>query len=150
MGLLDRLSRVSDPRYVPRNFLIEPRNFGRSPFPQWHRVEGDWAMEKRAQLDASISQHQVTYGVREIYMQKPRTTKITDLAVQLDVEYYRLQKMFSGQIIMQMVDLARLRLLVGPRLDYWMMRGENAEYIRAQERELQRRRSGRAPGRSAL
>ncbi|WP_141385732.1 hypothetical protein [Microbacterium maritypicum] len=72
-------------------------------------------------------------------------TKITDLAVELEVEYYRLQKMLSGQIVMQMVDLARLRLLIGPRLDYWMMRGENAEYIRAQERELHRKKMSRAP-----
>ncbi len=94
----------------------------------------------RARLDASISQHQVTYGVRDIYMQKPRATKITHLAVELEIEYYRLQKMFSGQIVMQMVDLARLRLLVGPRLDYWMMRGENAQYIREKERVLERER----------
>lgn len=132
---------MSDPRYVPRNFLVEPRNFGRSPLPQWRRVNDDWTLEKRAQLDASMSQHQITYGVREIYMQKPRTTKITGLAVELEIEYYRLQKMFSGQIVMQMVDLARLRLLVGPRLDYWMMRGENAEYIREKERALERERA---------
>ncbi|WP_372968407.1 hypothetical protein [Microbacterium sp.] len=73
-------------------------------------------------------------------MQKPRITKITDLAVEVEIEYNRLQKMLGGLIIMQMVDLARLRLLVGPRLDYWMMRGESAEYIRAMERELQRKR----------
>ncbi|GEC74190.1 hypothetical protein GCM10010213_03360 [Microbacterium maritypicum] len=136
---------MSDPRYVPRDFLIEPRDFGRSPSPRWQRAEDDWTLEKRAQLDASISQHQISYGVRERYMQKPRMTKITDLAVELEVEYYRLQKMLSGQIVMQMVDLARLRLLIGPRLDYWMMRGENAEYIRAQERELHRKKMSRAP-----
>ncbi|WP_262002018.1 hypothetical protein [Microbacterium sp. Mcb102] len=131
---------MSDPRYVPRNFLVEPRDFGRTPFPQWHQAAGDWSLEMRARLDASISQHQVTYGVRDIYMQKPRATKITHLAVELEIEYYRLQKMFSGQIVMQMVDLARLRLLVGPRLDYWMMRGENAQYIREKERVLERER----------
>ncbi|WP_313354512.1 hypothetical protein [Microbacterium sp.] len=137
---------MSDPRYVPRGFLVEPRNFGRTPFPQWQTAEDDWTLQKRAQLDASISQHQITYGVREIYMQKPRTTKITDLAVELEMDYHRLQKMFSGQIVMQMVDLARLRLLVGPRLDYWMMRGETAQYVRAMEREFHRRKERQTQG----
>ena len=77
-------------------------------------------------------------------MQKPRITKITDLAVELDIEYHRLQKILGGLIIIQMVDLARLRLLVGPRLDYWMMRGENAAYIRAMERELHRKKERQA------
>lgn len=130
---------MSDPRYVPRDFLIEPRDFGRRPFPEWRPVADDWSLEQRAQLDASRSQHQISYGVRELYMQKPRVTKITDLAVEVEIEYNRLQKMLGGRIIMQMVDLARLRLLVGPRLDYWMMRGENVEYIRAMERELRRK-----------
>ncbi len=79
-------------------------------------------------------------------MQKPRTTKITDLAVELEMDYHRLQKMFSGQIVMQMVDLARLRLLVGPRLDYWMMRGETAQYVRAMEREFHRRKERQTQG----
>ena len=135
---------MSDPRYVPRSFLIEPRDFGRRPFPDWRPVDGDWTLEKRAQLDASVSQHQISYGVRELYMQKPRMTKITDLAVELDVEYNRLQKMLGGLIIMQMVDLARLRLLVGTRLDYWMMRGESAEYVRAMEREFHRMKARQA------
>lgn len=77
-------------------------------------------------------------------MQKPRTTKITDLAVELEIEYNRLQKMLGGLLVMQMVDLARLRLLVGPRLDYWMMRGESAEYVRAMERELARKKERQA------
>lgn len=125
---------------MPRDFLIEPRDFGRRPLPAWREIGDDWSLEQRAQLDASRSQHQISYGVRELYMQKPRITKITDLAVEVEIEYNRLQKMLGGLIIMQMVDLARLRLLVGPRLDYWMMRGESAEYIRAMERELQRKR----------
>ncbi|MFJ3473459.1 hypothetical protein ACIPJ1_11030 [Microbacterium maritypicum] len=131
---------MSTPRYVPRDFLAEPRDFGRRPSPQWNLIEDGWTLEKRAQLDASISQHQISYGVREIYMQKPHITKITDLAEELEIEYNRLQKMLGGLIIMQMVDLARLRLLVGPRLDYWMMRGEAAQYVRAMEREFHRKK----------
>lgn len=135
---------VSDPRYVPRDFLVEPRDFGRRPFPDWKWIEDDWSFARKAQLDASQSQHQICYGVRELYMQKPRMTKITDLAAELEIEYNRLQKMLGGLVVMQMVDLARLRLLVGPRLDYWMMRGENAEYIRAVERDLNRQKERQA------
>lgn len=82
-------------------------------------------------------------------MQKPRITKITDLAVELEIEYNRLQKMLGGLLVMQMVDLARLRLLVGPRLDYWMMRGESAEYVRAMERELARKKEREAQAQRA-
>ncbi|MBP2376879.1 hypothetical protein JOF42_000374 [Microbacterium phyllosphaerae] len=71
-------------------------------------------------------------------------TKITDLAAELEIEYNRLQKMLGGLIVMQMVDLARLRLLVGTRLDYWMMRGEAAEYVRAMEREFHRMKERQA------
>lgn len=128
---------------MPRSFLIEPQDFGRRPLPDWKRIEDDWSLERRAQLDASISQHQISYGVRD-YMQKPRITKITDLAMELEIEYNRLQKMLGGLIIMQMVDLARLRHFVGPRLDYWMLRGESAEYVRAMRRELDRKKERQA------
>lgn len=135
---------MSDPRYVPRSFLVEPRDFGRRPSPQWRLIEDDWTFQQRAQLDASISQHGISYGVRAIYMRPPHVTKITDLAEELEVEYNRLQKMLGGLVIMQMEDLARLRLLVGTRLDYWMMRGEAAQYVRAMEREFHRKKERQA------
>ena len=134
---------MSDPRYVPRDFLVDPRDFGRRPTPQWRLPEEDWSFRKRAQLDASVSQHQISYGVRELYMQKPRSTKITDLAIEIEVNYSRLQKILSGLAVMQMEDLARLRLVVGTRLDYWMMRGEAAHYVRAMEREFFRKKERR-------
>uniref|UniRef100_UPI001C303E15 hypothetical protein n=1 Tax=Microbacterium sp. GbtcB4 TaxID=2824749 RepID=UPI001C303E15 len=76
------------------------------------------------------SQHNLSRGVRELYLDEKRK-EVTDLAQEIEVEYPRLQKMLAGRIVMQMVDLARLRLLGGARLDYWMMRGDSAEYIRA-------------------
>lgn len=135
---------MTAPRYVPRDFLVEPRDFGRRPSPQWRFIEDDWTFQRRAQLDASISQHGISYGVREIYMRAPNATKITDLAAELEVEYNRLQKMLGGLVVMQMEDLARLRLLVGTRLDYWMMRGEAAQYVRAMEREFHRKKERQA------
>ncbi|MBT2496204.1 hypothetical protein J7E45_11345 [Microbacterium sp. ISL-59] len=114
---------MSDPRYVPRDFLVYPGEFGRLPSLQWRRVEEDWSLERRAQREASITQHQISYGVRALYMQKPRSTKLTDLATELQVEYHRLQKMLRGVVVMQMVDVARLRLLVGVDQGCWSERG---------------------------
>lgn len=139
---------MSDPRYVPRDFLAEPRDFGRRPRAVWRLIEDDWTLERRAQLDASISQHNISRGVRELYLIEKRK-KVTDLAQEIEVEYHRLQKMLAGRIVMQMVDLARLRLLVGARLDYWMMRGESAEYIRAVERDLHRKKERQAQAQRA-
>lgn len=70
--------------------------------------------------------------------------KVTELAQEIEVEYHRLQKMLAGRIVMQMVDLARLRLLIGTRLDYFMMRGESADYVRAVERDFYRKKERQA------
>ncbi|MCT1364103.1 MULTISPECIES: hypothetical protein [unclassified Microbacterium] len=114
----------------------------------WRLIEDDWTLDRRAQLDASISQHNISRGVRELYLTEKRK-KVTDLAQDLEVEYHRLQKMLAGRVVMQMVDLARLRLLIGTRLDYWMMRGESAEYIRAVERDLHRKKQRQAQAQRA-
>ncbi|WP_417503837.1 hypothetical protein [Microbacterium sp.] len=135
---------MSDPRYVPRNFLVEPRDFGRRPKSQWRLIEDDWTFQRRARLDASISQHGISCGVRELCLRGPHGTKMTDLAAELEIEYNRLQKMLGGLIVMQMEDLARLRLHVGTRLDVWMMRGEAAQYVRAMEREFHRKKERQA------
>lgn len=114
--------QVSDPRYVPRDFLVYPREFGKLASVQWKPAAEDWTLERRAQREASITQHQISYGVRSIYMRKPRSMKLADLASELQVEYHRLQKMLGGVIIMQMVDVARLRLLVGGDQGCWSRR----------------------------
>lgn len=130
---------MSDPRYVPRAFLVEPRDFGRRPYPQWRDLGAEAPLVERARLEASISQHQVAAGVRELYL-RPARKKIIDLSGELEVEYNRLQKMLGGLVIMQMEDLARLRLVVGSRLDVWMLRGESARYILAVERDYYRKK----------
>ena len=114
---------MSDPRYVPRNFLVYPHEFGKLPTVQWKLVEEEWSLERRAQRAASIAQHQISYGVRSLYMRKPRSMKLADLAAELQVEYHRLQKMLGGVVVMQMVDVARLRLLVGGDQGCWSERG---------------------------
>ncbi|MFE7065597.1 hypothetical protein [Microbacterium sp. NPDC057658] len=133
---------------MPRDFLVEPRDFGRRPRAVWHLIDHDWTLERRAQLDASISQHNISRGVRELYLTEKRK-KVTELAQEIEVEYHRLQKMLAGRIVMQMVDLARLRLLIGTRLDYFMMRGESAEYVRAVERDLHRKKERQAQAQRA-
>ena len=130
---------MTSPRYVPRDFLVEPRDFGRRPYPQWREISVEAPFVEQARQDASISQHQVSTGVRELYL-RPERKKMTDLSAETQIEYHRLQKMLGGLIIMQMEDLARLRLIVGSRLDVWMMRSESAKYVLAVERDFFRKK----------
>lgn len=130
---------VSNPRYVPRKFLVVPSDFGRRVDPQWVEAPADWTSRQLAQLDASKLQHQVAYGVTNLFLKPPRTTKMTLLAAQLDMEYNRLQKLLTGGIVMQLEDFSRLRQAVGHNLDYWLLRGPSATYVRAVEADMRRK-----------
>jgi plasmid maintenance system antidote protein VapI len=120
---------------VPRDFAVYPRDFGRRAVVEWRTPDGDWTPRERAQLDASKLQNQICFGVVERYLPSSDIRSITGLAQRLGVEYDRLQKVLSGRMVMQFEDVGRLRAVVGPQLDYWMLRGPSAELFRAWEIE---------------
>ncbi|WP_150954657.1 hypothetical protein [Microbacterium testaceum] len=130
---------MSNPRYVPRQFLAVPRDFGRRLEPEWVTPDATYDQRRLAQLDASKLQHQIAYGVTELYLKPPRSTKISDLAKALNVEYNRLQKVLSGAVVMQFEDFSRLRQIIGHQMDYWILRGPAAKYVRAVEADMRRR-----------
>lgn len=93
-----------------------------------------------AQRDASRLQHQVCFGVFDIYMKRSDNSMVTKLASALDVPYDRLQKMLTGRVVMQLEDIGRLRQLIGYSLDYWMLRGPSAQFVRARDKEFKIKR----------
>lgn len=68
-------------------------------------------------------------------MQPPPSKTISGLASALGVAYNRLQKVLSGAVVMQLEDLSRLRLAIGPQLDSWVLGGPSAQLFRADEED---------------
>lgn len=97
-----------------------------------------------AQRDASRLQHQICFGVFDIYMKRSDNSMVTKLASALDVPYDRLQKMLTGRVVMQLEDIGRLRQLIGYSLDYWMLRGPSAQFVRARDKEIRIKREQQA------
>lgn len=131
---------MSNPRYKPRSFAISPKKFGHEETIQWRTPDETWTLRERARLSASELQHQISHGVLELYAPTSDTPKMAGLAEALDTPYDRFQKMLTGHAVMQLEDIGMLRTLVGPRLDFWMLRGSNGEFVRAVERDAQRRK----------
>lgn len=112
---------MSNPRYVPREFAADPREFGQRPTIEWRNDEA-WGSTERARLDASRIQHGIAYGVIHLYMPRSPTKRMTTLAIALEVPYSRVQKLLTGHSVMQLEDLGRFRQLIGDSLDPWLLR----------------------------
>lgn len=133
---------MTNPRYIPRDFAVEPSEFGRKKNLKWTSIPADATPRELAQRDAAELQHLLCRGVLKLYMPESSNTRIIKLAAALDITYDRLQKMLSGRVVMQLEDIGRLRVLIGPRLDYWMLRGQSADVVRMiEDRMTQERRA---------
>lgn len=112
---------MSNPRYTPRDYLEDPRDFGRVEVPAWRTPDDAWTVQQHAQLAAAQLQHRVAFGVTAKFMPSSQTKKISTLAKALDLKYDRVQKLLIGASVLQLEDLGRLRLHVGASLDLWML-----------------------------
>lgn len=143
---------MSNPRYVPRSFALYPREFGQKPLIEWRQDEA-WTAQDRARADAAHLQHGVAYGVLNLYMPKSATRRMTTLADALEMPYARLQKLLTGNSVMQLEDLGRLRNLIGDSVDAWLLRGRHAALLtegrEAMRREAERERRARLSRASA-
>lgn len=127
---------MTNPRYIPRDFAVDPGEFGRKKNLEWTAAPADATPRELAQRDAAELQHLLCRGVLKLYMPESSNTRIIKLAAALDVTYDRLQKMLSGRVVMQLEDIGRLRVLIGPRLDYWMLRSPSSEAVRMIEQRM--------------
>jgi hypothetical protein len=144
------MNGVTNPRYSPRDFAVNPSDFGQKKVIDWTPVPADATPRELAQRDASHFQHLLCFGVLKLYMPTSNVSRITKLAARLEVPYDRLQKMLSGRVVMQLEDIGRFHVLIGHRLDYWMLRGPSSDTVRMiEERMTQERRARMKAGQQA-
>lgn len=101
---------MPSPKYVPKEFLIDPADFGRKGETQWVSPDETWSRESRGRLRAAQLQHRVAHAVREKFLKNPRAPirKMSQLADALELRYGKLQPMLAGDTVMQLEDLGRL------------------------------------------
>lgn len=122
---------MSNPRYRPRDFAVHPRDFGRRAAIEWVEPSPGWSARQAAQLTAADLQHRICYGVLERWMPRSSTKKITTLATAIGVPYNRLQQLLTGYTVMQFEDFGRLYGHIGPMMELWLLRGDNARIAQA-------------------
>lgn len=101
---------MPSPKYVPKEFLIDPADFGRKGEPQWVTPDETWSRESRGRLRAAQVQHRVSHAVRVKFLKNPKAPirKMSQLAEALEIRYGKLQPMLAGDTVMQLEDLGRL------------------------------------------
>ncbi len=129
---------MTNPRYSPRSFAVNEKEFGRKAQIDWKPLDEGATTRAFAQLDASQLQHRLSYGILVLYMPRSNLAKLADLASAVDVPYDRLQKMLTGRVVMQLEDIGRLRILIGHQIDYWMLRGLSAQKVHYVEQAWKR------------
>lgn len=129
---------VSSPAYVPRRFAIPPDDFGRRRDISWRETDSDWTPRELAQLEASKLQHAICLGVIYSYMPNSEYRKLAQLAVALEVKPDRFYRMMTGQAVMQLEDIGRLRRHIGPDFDQWMLIDDTTHFERLMMSKLKK------------
>lgn len=106
----------------------------------WVTLDLDAGARIKAQRSAAKTQHQISYGVQNLYMPQSDQPKITLLAEELQVPYDRLHKMLTGRVVMQLEDIGRLRELIGAQLDLWFLRDDFRGAVELAQLQLARLR----------
>jgi len=107
MGSVIVRGRMGNPRYVPKRYTDEPKEFGRARAVTWKPVEPGSEDQRRA---AQI-QHEWAVQIR-----REAATKYGSLAKYAEateLSYDRLIKVLSGREIMRLEDIAQAERLLG-------------------------------------
>ncbi|MCT9819299.1 hypothetical protein N3K63_03255 [Microbacterium sp. W1N] len=133
---------MPNPRYRPRDFVVEPTEFGQLGIVQWVDVD---PQEKRtvAHRWAAQYQHSIAFGVRKRYVPKSDTTTVLALAEEMGLPYPRLQRLLTGHVVMQLEDVGRLYTHIGPAIEVWGLSTPHREIIERFYRERQRQSESR-------
>ena len=94
---------MTNPRYLPREFAVDSRQFGKTEQIEWRSPS-----EADVMLHAAVMQHHVAVGTRE-RMRSRRIGKVRVLATELGMDYARLTKLLNGRVVMRLEDVALLR-----------------------------------------
>lgn len=100
---------MSNPRFVPKNYAIEPDAFGRARTIAWvQRVRSN---DERDRVEAAKLQHHFAVLIRRRAREKYRS--MTAYAKHCDMPYDRLSKVMRGEVIMRFEDLAQAERILG-------------------------------------
>ena len=95
-------SPVSDPRFKPRSFTLDPKGFGKVAHLRW--CEPADATEETQVITAQI-QHEFAYAITEAVSKSPHRT-VKAYAQSTSTDYQRLTKILRGDAIMRLEDIA--------------------------------------------
>lgn len=104
---------MSDPKFVPRDYALNPEIFGRASRIEWKPLGGGGrpsAIEMDRAGSAKI-QNRFAYLIRTSARQKFGT--ISAYAAEGGVHHDRLNKMLRGEVLMRFEDLAQAERLLG-------------------------------------
>ena len=93
---------VSDPRFKPRSFTLDPRGFGKVAQLRWR--EAGEAGEETQVITAQV-QHEFAYAITEAVTRSPHRT-VKAYAKATGTDYQRLTKILRGDVIMRLEDIA--------------------------------------------
>jgi hypothetical protein len=102
---------MSDPRYRPRDWAVEPALFGVGMDIKWGddvNVQSDFA-----QRGASALQHDVAVSVRNRLRDRPRRMSLKRLAAETEISYDRLSRLLRGEVVMRLEDIAAMEAVLG-------------------------------------
>lgn len=109
---------MTDHRYVPRDFLIQPELFGEPGVAvRWHpkpaaAPEIDWFL-------ASAIQHSFAARMRAAVKQSDRYSSVRDFAKQEGFRYAGLTEVLRGSGVMRLDHIAAARRTLGIDLNVW-------------------------------
>ncbi len=103
-------NEVSNPRFQPRWYSLEPRVFGRARHVGWKDAYGD---QQRRQLLASQIQHDYAVAIRDAISASAVLGSVRDYAIKAGADYQRLAKVLRGEAIMRFEDVADAHRVLG-------------------------------------
>lgn len=99
--------RMGNPRYVPKRYTDEPKEFGRARAVTWKPVQPGSEDQRRA------AQIQHDWAVQIRRAADARYGSLAKYAEATDLSYDRLIKVMSGREIMRLEDIAQAERLLG-------------------------------------
>lgn len=96
---------MPDPSYRPRDYLVFPRKFGLVDEPE---LREQTSFEDQARSRAAAWQCRHASTVRRLLIERDVTRK--RLAEVTGIRYQRLTRLLTGEVVMRVEDLMRLRL----------------------------------------
>jgi len=96
------MTPVSDPRFKPRSYTLDPKGFGKVAQLRWREVTDP---TEDTQLITARVQHDFAYAITEAVANSPHRT-VKAYAHATGTDYQRLTRILRGDAIMRLEDIA--------------------------------------------